>query len=307
MSQVVERAYKRLLVPLDGSKLAEAVLPAVAAIARRAASEVTLMHVLEERAPTTIHGEKHLLDASEASAYVEEVAGRLRAEGVDVRFHVHEAREGDVARSIVEHTEEFAPDVVVLCAHGPGGLRGFVSGRVGQQVLQLGTRPILLIQPDARGNAPAFDLDSVLVPLDGTEEHEGALASAAPLAELFGAVLHLIYVVPTVATLADERTRSAVLLPTAMRAILDMTQQRGTEYLDQVAERCRSQGLTVAPEVLRGSTVAALLNRAQRLEVDLIVMASHGRAGLSAFLSGSVAPRLMKKVKGPLLLVRAQD
>jgi nucleotide-binding universal stress UspA family protein len=63
----------------------------------------------------------------------------------------------------------------------------------------------------------------------------------------------------------------------------------------------------VAPEVLRGSTVAALLSRAQRLEVDLIVMASHGRAGLSAFLSGSVAPRLMKKVKGPLLLVRAHD
>ena len=307
MSQIEERQYKRLLVPLDGSKLAEAVLPAVVGIAHRASAAVTLIHVLEERAPTTIHGEKHLLDVPDAEGYIDGVVARLRAEGVDVQAHVHEAPEGDVARSIVEHLEEFAPDLVVLCAHGPGGLRGFVSGRVGQQVLQQGTRPILLLQPGRHGEPPDFDLRSVLVPLDGAAEHEGALASAVPMARLFVAVLHLLYVVPTVATLADERARSAMLLPTAMRAILDMTQERGSEYLDQVAGQCRARGLSVTAEVLRGSTVSALLKRANKLHADLIVMESHGRAGLSAFLTGSVAPRLMAKVKSPLLLVRAQD
>jgi len=307
MSPNVVREYRKLLVPLDGSKLAEAVLPAVIGIAKRASATVTLMHVLEERAPSTIHGEKHLLDAPDAESYIKEVAARVRAEGAEVATHVQQAPEGDVVRSIVAHVEEFAPDLVILCDHGPGGLRGFVSGRVGQQVLQQGTRPILLLQPGRHGEPPPFDLRSVLVPLDGTAEHEGALASAVPLAKLFGAGLHLLYVVPTVSTLNDERARSAVLLPTAMRAILDMTQQRGTEYLDKVAAQCRSEGLTVTSEVLRGSTVDALLKRANKLHVHLIVMASHGRAGLSAFLTGSVAPRLMAKVTSPLLLVRAQD
>lgn len=307
MTQIPTIAYKRLLVPLDGSQLAETVIPAVEAIALKASATVTLMHVLEEHAPTTIHGEKHLLDASDAAEYVESVAARLRAKGVKVECHVHEAPEGDIARSIVEHAEEFAPDLVILCAHGPGGLRGFVSGRVGQQVLQQGTRPILLLQPGPHGEAPAFDLRTVLVPLDGAAEHEGALAAAEPVAKLFAATLHLLYVVPTVSTLADERARSGVLLPTAMRAILDMTQQRGAEYLDEVATECRADGVTVSAEVLRGSTVDALLKRANKLGVDLIVMASHGRAGLSAFLTGSVAPRIMAKVRSPLLLVRAPE
>jgi nucleotide-binding universal stress UspA family protein len=299
--------YKKLLVPLDGSKPAETVLPAAIAIALRSSAEITVMHVLEEHAPATIHGEKHLLDPVEAAKYVEGIASELRAAGVAVRTHVHEAREGDVARSIVEHANEFATDLIVMCAHGPGGLRGFVSGRVGQQVLHRGTRPVLLLQAGVGRKPAEFQLRSVVVPLDGTDAHPGSLASAASLAKLFGAGLHLLYVVPTTATLADERGRSAVLLPTAMRAILDMTHEQGTEYLDRIAEACRSEGLDVTSEVLRGSTVDALLKRAGKLDADLIAMSSHGHGGATAFLSGSVTPRLMARIESPLLLVRAPD
>jgi nucleotide-binding universal stress UspA family protein len=299
--------YRRLLVPLDGSRLAEVVLPAVIAVATRAKATVVLMHVLEENAQATVHGEKHLLDAAEAAFYIGGVADRLRAEGITVETHVHEAREGDIARSIAEHAEEFAPDLVVLCAHGPGGLKAFISGRVGQQVMQLGTRPILLLQPGPRGEPPAFDLQTVFVPLDGTPEHEGALDSAVPVAKLFGALLHLCYVVPTVGTVSDERLRSAIFMPNAMREILEMTQQRGAEYLAGVAEKCRAEGLAVSSEVLRGSTVDALLKRANKLKADLVVLAGHGRAGLSAFLTGSVGARLAAKTKTPLLLVRAPE
>src|SRR5436309_8423104 len=112
-----ETEFAHILVPLDGSRLAEAVLPAVLAIATRFHSRVTLLHVLERRPPATIHGDRHLMQAPEAAAYLGDVAARLRQEGIEVNAHVHDAPEGDLPRSLVEHAEEFAPDLIVLCAH----------------------------------------------------------------------------------------------------------------------------------------------------------------------------------------------
>src|SRR5690242_6430782 len=110
-----------LLVPLDGSRLAEAVLPAVEALAGQFGARVVLIHVLEARAPATVHGERHLMNATGAERYLTGIAERLRARGIAVETHVHAAPEGDLAGSVVEHAEEFRPDLVVLCAHGRGG------------------------------------------------------------------------------------------------------------------------------------------------------------------------------------------
>ncbi|HLV81659.1 MAG TPA: universal stress protein, partial [Chthonomonadaceae bacterium] len=285
-------AFSRLLVPLDGSRLAEAVLPAIEALATHFGSEVILIHVLEERAPATVHGDRHLMDAGEADQYLQAVAARLRAAGIPVETHVHEALEGDVARSVVEHTEEFIPDLIVLCAHGRGGLRDWLYGNIAQQVLQRGTRPVLMVQPGRDGGAPPFAPRSILVPLDGKHKYVPAVSVAAALAQAFSAALHLTLVVPTLGTLPKEQAGTGLLLPTTMRAILDLDEREAQAYLDRIAAESRSQGLTVATEVMRGETVQELLQYAERLQPDLMVMASHGKAGLNASLTGSVASRL---------------
>ncbi|HZT43395.1 MAG TPA: universal stress protein [Chthonomonadaceae bacterium] len=300
-------AFTRLLVPLDGSRLAEAVLPATETLAAHFSSQVILIHVLEERAPATVHGDRHLMDAGEADQYLQTIAARLRAGGIPVETHVHEALEGDVARSVVEHTEEFAPDLVVLCAHGSGGLRDWLYGNIAQQVLQRGTRPVLLIQPNRDGSAPPFAPRCILVPLDGKHEYVPAVSVAAMLAGVFSARLHLTLVVPTLGTLPKEQVGAGILLPTTMRAILDLDEQESQAYLDRIASQSRAQGLTVQTEVIRGETVQELLQYAERLPADLMVMASHGRAGLNASLTGSVASRLTARVSFPMLLIRLAD
>ena len=127
--------FHHLLIPLDGSRLAEAVLPAVERLSVRFQAAVTLLHVLEQQAPTTIHGERHLTDSAEAETYLGVVADRLRAAGIVVTTHVHDAREGDVAHSIVEHAKEINADLVLICTHGSSGLRGVLFGSIAQQVL----------------------------------------------------------------------------------------------------------------------------------------------------------------------------
>jgi len=297
----------RFLVPLDGSRLAEAVLPTVEHLASRFHAKVTLLYVMEHHAPATIHGERHLTGVAEARAYLEEVAARLRSTDILVETHVHEDREENVARSIVEHAQESQSDLVIMCTHGRSGLRGLLFGSIAQQALRRGTYSILLVLPREDGNAPIFDLRRILVPLDGTVAHEPALPVAMTLARAFDAEMHLVLVIPTLATLSGSQALSGMLLPTTMRAVLDLAQQGALDYLEQAAIQCRAQGVPVQSEVLRGDTVAVVLSFAEQLNVDLLVMASHGRAGLDALLAGSIAPRITGRVSCPLLLVRAGE
>lgn len=304
MSLPVPQTFDSILVPLDGSRLAEAVIPTVQQIALRFGSRVILVHVLEARPPATVHGEPHLGGATEAGAYLERVAGGLRAAGVAAETHVHDAPEGDVARSIVDHTEEYDPALVVLCSHGRGGLRDLVYGSIAQQALQRSPRPILLLPMVDNPGAPPFCPQRVLVPLERGHAPAGALAAAVAVASAFGSELHLVVVAATMRTLAGERAATGVMLPSTMRAILEMDYRDAQEYVGSIADECRALGLRVTTGVPRGQVVPAVLDHARKVRADLVVMTSHGHAGLTALLAGSKVSRITARVRCPLLLMR---
>jgi nucleotide-binding universal stress UspA family protein len=307
MEQQAKQGHLRFLVPLDGSRLAESVLPVVQQMAGRFQAQVILLHILEEHPPTSVHGEPHLHGVVQAQVYLEEVARALRSSALPVEIHVHPDKEDNVARSIVQHAQETNADLVIMCTHGHGGLRELLFGSNAQQALQRGTQSILLLFPREDGSLSPFNLQRILVPLDGTVAHELALPVAITVARAFGAQLHLVLVIPTLATLSGEQAVSGLLLPTTMRAILDLSQQGAEDYLEQTVARCRAEGAVAQAEVLRGDIVPAVLGLAERLNVDLIVMASHGRTGLAALLTGSVAPLITGRRIRPLLLVRAEN
>ncbi len=306
MLQHANQGNLRFLVPLDGSRLAESVLPVVQQVASRFHAYVTLLHIVEKHPPTVIHGEPHLTSVAQAQAYLEEIATRLRSSVIPVEIHVHRDKEDDVARSIVQHSQEVNADLVIMCTHGHGGLRELLFGSNAQRALQLGTQSILLLFPREDGSAYPINLQRILVPLDGTAAHEPALPVAITIARTFGAELHLVLVIPTLATLSGEQAVSGLLLPSTMRAILDLSQQDAADYLEQAVARCQAEGVVAQAEVLRGDIVPTVLALAERLNVDLVVLASHGRAGLDALLTGSVASRIAGRRIRPLLLVRAE-
>jgi nucleotide-binding universal stress UspA family protein len=297
----------RILVPLDGSRLAECVLPVAVSLAARLPARLLLLHVMERAAPALVHGERHLRLASEAEGYLEEVAARCRAAGVDVEVHVHPNEEGDVAKSIVDHAADLSADLVVIATHGGGGARRVLFGSVAQQVLRRGIRPVLLVRPpEGRPHEEAFPgLRRVLVPLDGHPPAERALPVAVAVARAYGAELILVRIVPTLATITDERAGTARLAPTATAASLDLEEVEARGYLDALAHRVRAGGLDVTTSVGRGEPAQGVLEWAARAGADIIVMATHGRTGLDAVFSGSVASRIVARFPRPLLLVRA--
>lgn len=298
--------YSRFLVPLDGSQLAESVLPVVERLATCGHATVLLLHVVERGAPDAVHGEHHLQGVEEAKPYLNDLAGRLRTQGIAVETHAHSVPEGDVARSIADHSAEHAADLIVLCTHGRGNFRDILFGRIAQQVLRRGEVPVLLIRPNDMSLADRFEPEVVLVPLDGSSPAEAALEPALDLARLCEAGLRLVTVVPTQETLRGDRQAVGTLLPAATRAALDLEEGNAYSYVDAVTSRLHGRSLRVpiTAEVLRGDIGATLSGAATAPDVGLVVMSTHGHAGLQAMWGGSVAAHLLGRIHAPILLIR---
>ncbi len=295
--------FKHLLVPLDGSRLAEAALSVAAYLADKLRASVTLVHIIERDAPEAVHGEHHLGAVEEADAYLHEVAGRSFPEAIRVECHVHSGEVADVAASIVAHQGELAPDLIVMSTHGHGGLRDIFLGNIAQQVVAHGAIPVLLVRPtNAEGQEP-FHCRRLLVPLDGAPSHEEGLAVAADLARACGAEVHLLFVVPTRLTLSADKGITARLLPGATAAVLEMAQREAESYLQDHVVRLQALGLVAMAQVGRGDPAPTIGEMAGQIGVDLIVLGTHRRAGMDAFWAGSVAPQVSLRSQLPVLLV----
>jgi nucleotide-binding universal stress UspA family protein len=144
----------------------------------------------------------------------------------------------------------------------------------------------------------------LLVPLDGSDTAEHALVPAAGLAAACEAEMVLMRVVPTVGTVSGDESATTRLLPTTTAAMLEVEASEAATYLERVAGGMRSQGRGVTTAVGRGDPVRALAEAARQREVNLIVMATHGRSGVSAVWAGSVASRLAGTSVTPILLIR---
>ncbi len=301
--------FKHILVPLDGSAPAEAALPAAAFLAARCGARITLLHIIERDAPASIHGARHLSQPAEATAYLDEIRCRAFPESAQVACHVHEAAMADVAQGVVAHESELAPDLIVMCAHGRRDLHEKIFGRIAQQVVGLGRVPVLLLRPPQAGPAQ-FACRTILVPEDGQPEHEIGLQLATDLARATGAKLELLFVVPTAATLSGSDAVSSQLLPSATRIMLDLAERGAREHLHQhltaLVGGAASPALRAAAQVLRGDPAREVVAAAEKLDADLVVLATHGKAGSEAFWSGSVAAKIIRDCARPLLLVPAQ-
>ena len=293
--------FKRLLVPLDGSKMAESAIPWSLLIAEKAGSKVLLTHILEKSPPSTIHGEPHIKDLKSAEHYLEELRKRFPPY-IEVDIHVHAVPAGNVAASIADHVNEMGADLIILTSHGRQGIRGLILGSIGQQVLRATYAPVLLLKADGvKRDVPK--VNCILLPLDGTKQSEKAIPIASNMAEMLEARLLLLLVVPTIGTVRGDQAATARILPLATSAVLELEKDEATQYLEDVRAGLPEK-IDANFKVLRGDPVEVVTQEAMRPDVGLVVMASHGHPGLSAIWSASVGSNVQYRIDKPMLLVR---
>jgi nucleotide-binding universal stress UspA family protein len=290
--------FKHILLPLDGSSLAEAAIPYAVELCKKFDSKVTLLHLIEKDAPAEVHGQHHLTNEPEACDYLGRIAEKEFAFCSHVERHVHTEEVEQVSRSIVEHSGEFAPDLIILCAHGAGGIRDIVVGSIPQQVIATGKVPVLLIHPEE----PYKGFQTLLVALDGDPDHDHSLEVAGELARQFGSELHLVRIVPTFSTLTGEQAALGTMLPATTAAYLDIMEDEAAKYLQHKLDAWCREGFNCEAEVQRGEPAQEVVKSAINSNADVIILGTHGKSGLNAFWSGSVAPKIVAKTKIPVLL-----
>lgn len=294
--------FKHILVPLDGSKLAEASLPAAVSLAKTLKAPVTLLHVIEQDAPQAVHRDRHLTNPKQAEAYLARITKRFFPAGTKVDLHVHTAAVADVARSIVDHSaDEFQPDLIILCSHGNSGMHDLLFGNIAQQVAAASGTPVLLIKPSDEPST--FKLDHILVPLDNESVHDAVLPLAVDLAKAYKGELNLVCVIPTLGTLSGEQAAASTLMPTTATAYLNMTEENAQEHLTGHLNAFQKEDIPATAEIARGDPAPVITKIAEEIKADLILFGTHGRAGLDAFWNRSVAAGVARRTSIPILLI----
>jgi nucleotide-binding universal stress UspA family protein len=294
---------RRILVGLDGSPLAETILPVVEALAAKLEAAVTLLHVLpvpeHEPAAAERPGVDRLVEhaTQQASEYLSGVQRRLASAGVDVSPVV---AVGTPAREIVRHAQGGGFDLVALATHGRSGLQQWIHGSVADQVLHTTTIPLLLVRPGDGWAAVPRGIRRIVVPLDGSTEAEAALRLAEPVALRCGLPLALVqFIEPLNLEFAAGPSGTAYV---GAQRIMDELLGAAHEYLTSTADGLRARGLTVTTEVSVARPAAGINDYTREHPESLVVLTTHGRSGWRRLLLGSVARRVVLTVAAPILV-----
>jgi nucleotide-binding universal stress UspA family protein len=293
--------FNHILVPLDGSPMSEAAVVVAAHLARRDNAEVTLLHVLEDSAQPTIHGQPHLTHYEQAVAYLERIAKERFPEGVKVGYHVHRRPVKAVAQDLARHASIMRPDLIILCAHGGVRLRDRILGNIAQQIVDARDIPVLMIQSEEKSIPCPFR--KMLVLLDGGPEHEIALIPATSLAQSCGAEIVLMHVIETGGTLRAARAVSAGMLPNAAEEMMELERKAAEEYLQSCVLKFGEKKLSISGCIDRGDPAERIVDYVRQRNVDLVVLATHGKAGSKAFWAGTLPPKLMRRLRGVSFLL----
>ena len=288
---------RRILVALDGSPLAEAVLPAAASLAQMLPAHLILLHVLERDPPPSVHGEAHLTSAADAKRYLDGQAARLRRAGIDVESDVHERPVRDVAAALDRHAHELDADLIAMCAHGRTNLRDRLLGTIAERILRGGSIPILL-RTVRQPRTEEFRLRNVLVPVDFGHDVDAAVDAARAFARAYRATITLL-TVPEAAS-----PPGTGMLPTTTAAARAFDQASAANRLDALADRLRSESFDARAIVAGEEPFDAIAAATQSLPAELIVLVTDAHGGVSRWYDPSTAQRVLAVPDLTLLLIK---
>lgn len=294
--------YRRIMVPLDGSHFAEAALPLAHSVSRRTDAPIHLVTVLEP-VPPFAYGEWEAAAEEWSEDYLKNVRDRL-APGAGDRVSTA-LRSGHVVDALADEAAKRDVDLVVMATHGRGLLSRTWLGSMADAFIHQTDLPVLLVRPD-KDEVPEVDEDRsfrrILIPLDGSDLSESAIAHALEFGGLFDAAYHLTRVVAYPMDLASPYLPHTVQMN---QSLVAEAKEAAESYLEGQARAFAERGLEVSTGVIVDSQPGhGILAEAKAAECDCIAMATHGRSGLSRAILGSAADKVLRGSHTPLLLYR---
>jgi nucleotide-binding universal stress UspA family protein len=308
---LVQRALRKILIPLDGSAFAEQAVETARAIAHRDGAALDLVFVHAPEVPASRLGGAPSRDPRLDSdrrrneeAYIERVEAAERSRSTaNVRAVV---REGDIADEIVAQARDGGADLIAMTTHGRGGVGRMWLGSVADRVIRASPVPVLLVRPVEPVTAGAVPLKRVLIASVGSDSDDRVLDAAVTVAGLSGvtyALTHILLPSPTIAAVdpaVGPPPNEMAGVPARLTPEHDDAAQH---YLDWMAEPLRNEGASVQTHVTRAGSVAlAILDKAQEVQADLIAVGTAARSPVARLFLGSTADKVVRSAACSVLV-----
>jgi len=286
--------WKKILVPLDGSDLAELALPYAEELATAFKSEVILLHVSDPSESQYQH--MHEL-------YVEEVSDRMKARTKKVSPVVVSGKPAD---EIISYAERNKADLIVMTSHGRSGIMSWATGSIASKLLQAAAVPLLLVRavkPKRKVQRPVL-LNRILLPLDGSEAGEAAVGYVGELMSRLESEVTLFGVISSGQHIRSVGGLDYISYPPEQ---MEMFKKEAQEYLDGVYRRLKRRKGTVKVtiNVGAGDVGQEILKFAEEKRFSLVAISSHGHSGIEKWVFGSIANKVVLNSKAPVLVVKA--
>jgi nucleotide-binding universal stress UspA family protein len=290
--------FNRILVPLDGSPLAELVVPYVEELAMAFGAEIVVAHVREHRDDE--YDRVHQL-------YTERMAGKLEN---DIKLVSPSSTvkpaflQGEPASAIIDYARKSKVSLIIMATHGRSGIMAWAMGSVATKVIQKINVPVLLIRASVPAPPPGKrDLfRRILVPLDGSETGEAALPYVKTMMEKLRSEVTLLQVI-----FPSPRVYSITGMDyTPYNEPAVSSDENCRQYLEQASQRLAVTGSQVRTELRTGDPAQEIIRLADAADTSLIAISSHGRSGIAKWLLGSIANKVLNSASKPVLLVKAR-
>jgi len=287
--------YKKILVPLDGSKIAQQVLPSVADMAKAFGSEVLVVGVCEPEETES---------GSACRSYVNNEAETLRAKTGDVAGSSVRAEmlSGKAAREILAYAEKEAVNLIIMASHGRSGIIPWSLGSTVNQVIHERKTPLIVVK--AREDVPEIEdiklFRRILVPLDGSENGSVILPYAVEIARNIDAEIVLMRVIEV-----GKHVHSIGgldYIPYKDQKLIDK-QKEAEDYLNKISEQFAGAKNPVRIEVRSGESARVIIKAAEDLDCRLIALSTHGHSNIETWVFGSAAATIVHSGRQSIMIV----
>jgi nucleotide-binding universal stress UspA family protein len=301
--------YTRMLIPLDGSKLAENVLPYARALARALELRIDLLSVVDSMDFARTANAGHVRDfdplieaaTQEGKRYLERIARSFG--GTKVSYSVEH---GVADKIIIENGGGDKDTLIAMATRGRSGIHRWLMGSVAEKVLRGATNPVLVVRGNEEGKSEGeAALKSIVVPLDGSKLSESVLPQAVDLARKLNLkiVLTRAYQIPLSAAYGGAE---APYIPNR-DALLNLVKEEAGAYLEEKVNELHQNGIDKVSSILSvGSGADEIIELARSTPDNLIAMCTHGRSGVKRWALGSVTEKVVRHSGDPVLVVRAE-
>ena len=300
--------FDPILVPLDGSQLAECVLPHAAAFAHSFDAELTLLRILEKNQTGASAQLFDLLNwqiqKTKATLYMEEIKARFKESNIRARTII---LEGLVTEGITGYAQNAGVKLIILSSHGRHGLTQWGISSITQKIILSAPTSILIVrahQQDSLAELSTIPLyQRILVPLDGSQRAEHVLPIITQLARVHQPKIHLVHVVQT-PEMARQMPPAREDIDLSNRVVARNLEEAGY-YLEQLKSRSYLQGIAVQTHLITSDHTAAALHQVvEREHIDMVILSAHGYSGKHQWPYGSVVNNFILYGEVSLLIVQ---